>query len=105
MAGNLCGADRATGDYSARNGNERHSWNCAPSLVLSVRPSRSQTDLRRRLRQCLEPGASPGTTESGYTPSGRFTANGHGLEPRRPNLFLHYSQYESEIRPDGIEVD
>ena len=37
-------------------------------------------------------------------PAGRESADGHGLEPGRPNLFLHSAKHQSPVRRDGIEV-
>ena len=38
-------------------------------------------------------------------PPGVVAADGHGLEPGRPDLFLHAAQHQSAVRRDGVEID
>ena len=58
----------------------------------------------------LEPRTGAGAAFAGHPAAGRgrrwrIAANANGLEPGRPDLFLHAAQHESRVRPDGAEVD
>ena len=52
-------------------------------------------DLRRRHRQRLEPRTRPRASEPGHASAQRQPADGHRLESRRPDLFLHPAQHQS----------
>ena len=44
------------------------------------------------------------TAHPGYGACGRSAANRNGLEPDRPDLLVHDSKHQSQLRPDGPEV-
>ena len=45
-----------------------------------------------------------GAAFAGDSAAGRRPADGNGLEPRRPDLFLHAGKHQSRIRRDESEV-
>jgi len=76
----------------------------ASALVLIIRTLRPKADFRRRFGQRLESGTGSGTAGPGYAAAGGGAANGHGLEPGRPDLFLYLAQHESRVRPHGAQI-
>ena len=106
MAGTFRRRGGTAGDDSDRDSNGRNAAHDLSALRVHFRPVVRDHDLRRQLRQRLEPPEGAGTAHPGQSPhrTEPAAANRHGLEHHRPDLLVHAEKHQSPLRPDGIEV-
>ena len=79
----------AAGHHSDRNRDERHPAPGASAVHVAVRPLQRDADLRRRIRERLEPAEGAGAAVAGHPARESAAADRHRLEPGRPDLLVH----------------
>ncbi len=79
----------AAGHHPARNRDERHPAPGASALHFAVRPLQPDADLRRRIRQRLEPPEGAGAALAGQPAERLAAADRLRLQPGRPDLLVH----------------
>ena len=106
MARAFRGRGGTAGYDSHRNSNGRNAAHDLSALRVHFRPVVRDHDLRRQLRERLEPPEGAGKAHPGQSPSRTEppAANRHGLEHHGPDLLVHAAKHESPLRPDGAAV-
>src|ERR1017187_6237867 len=107
MGGTFRRRSGTAGNHSHRNSNVRNAAHDVSALRVYFRPVVRDHDLRRQLRQRLEPAEGAGKAPPGQSPAWTkpSTSDRHRLERHGPDLLVHPEKHKSPIRPDGIEVD
>ncbi len=82
----------------ARNRDERCSGSRPCALLVDFRALDRGNGLRRGDDGFRESRTGSGAAFAGNSASGCRSADGDGLEPGRPDLFLHAAKYEPRIR-------
>ena len=77
---------------------ERNPASGAPALrFVSVRAFQRDADLRRRIGERLESRESSGAAFPGHSAARSAAADGHRLEPGRPDLLVHAAQHQPAV--------
>src|SRR5271157_2221725 len=99
MAGAFRGRGGAAGYDSNRDADGRDAAHDISAIRVHFRSVVRHHDLRRQLRQRLEPPEGPGKAHAGQSPSWtKLTAsNRHGLEYHRPDLLVHTEKHKSPV--------
>ena len=106
MGGTFRRRSGTAGDDSDRDSNGRNAAHDLCALRVYFRPVVRHHDLRRQLRQRLEPPEGAGAAHPSKPPQRTepSASNRNGLEHHWPDLLVHAAEHQSPVRPDGVKV-